>query len=396
MLRSGIYICPVCGRLASEIFYKSGSHRTGVMAYPSESRYKLAAYVPGDGYKSDISANFAANTSYSSQDKLPYEILVELNGDGTPISMRRHCPHCTDVNTPLYPGYGELQTFVIASIGDRGSGKSTWDHAVCCLHNLAAVNNANLGFTITPAVIQPNCDIPTATERSSLGKTNYLTVCDSKTGRGIAGILLLDFAGEIFLQEDSAEAQKRLQILRPNGIYPGVDAVCFFDPATNSLAGSMRTQDQERSSGTVQVFRTMHQLGLLDQIPVACIRTFGDKFVANTRRIPRITGLNKQDKVPLLSRHTFGKNESLDPKDLVPRILLENYIVSQLPASIFHILDKKRSMGFFVKSCENKKFTDTDTEYNLYTEGYNVMDVLLWLLCELRLVSLMPKGGGDT
>ena len=113
-------------------------------------------------------------------------------------------------------------------------------------------------------------------------------------------------------------------------------------------------------------------------------RTFADLLIAQeTERT------EKSGELPLICEDTFVNmgdshasryqlKELFTPEQLRSRIALQNYITgsTRLKATVFSMIDGVRTSGFLVQSCvacQNGRDND-------YTQQFNVVDPLLWIL----------------
>ena len=153
--------------------------------------------------------------------------------------------------------------------------------------------------------------------------------------------------------------------------YSGADAILCFERAT--IPG-------ESDLGANKAVATCAQMGLLNDIPVACIKTFPDKLL---ERAPKASGLSDADQVPLLTRETF-REQSCDPKYYIPRMFLQNSIVRTIGSHVFNGQNRKASMGFLVQSCQ-----DTLAGSDDFTRSMNVLDPLIWVLNVLEIFPMI-------
>lgn len=373
MLKAGSYICPYCGHISDKAYYGSGDRVERVILkhtgglFPSYSIEVKGAEAGTPAITLPVNPNRSSHGMPS---------LLTVNRGQDKITMHRCCPSC-DKKIP-FPDYGHVPIFVIALVGDQGTGKSVWSRAISDLCHLNALAAADHPYKLRFRTPSTSANLPGATPDDALGNTNYFEIVPNHPGRKdeklkpVAGILLVDTAGE---SHRNGYVNGRLGdlLLAQNDYTP--DAVLCFERAISDSNQQQMIQNQN------SVIRTFNDLNL-NELPLACIKTFPDRLLESG---PTALGLNGQDKVPLFTAETFA-DQSYTTDAFVTRVMLENAIARTVGSQFFS--QSNTTMGFLVQSCKDLP-NDND-----YSQHMNVLDPLLWLLYQLDLFPLIEMERG--
>ena len=386
MLKAGTCLCPNCGEIFTDAFFKpsSGDRLLDItLRYnPFTGKHRLQC--------SDSAAVVTVSDSLRKARGIP--ATIQANVDGTSVNLTRYCPKCGNVQTPLPRGYGKVPVFVVLVVGGRATGKSSWLNAVSSPENVARAELNRFPYELEirdprQSVGEAKADstssfhyIVLRKRREDFTPLEKLTTPSSEDGLDLATVILVDTAGEHWSNNAAMEARLKL-FMEPRGNYPGPDALLIMDPVPRKLTRS-RWQDEDvtQSASTIRVLQTLMERDLLKNKPVAYVRTRADLLLP--AKAPMLEGL--------ITPATFAdsiENTSYAPGQMIPRILLQDHIASRLPSQFEGFLSHKNSMSFLVKSCSNE-VTREGRSIDVYTENFHIFDPLLWLLNRLGIFPL--------
>lgn len=376
MLKAGICICPRCGHIIDEPYYRNAEYARGVfLKYDSKNheQYVSDEKNPDNGHRVCLKTAMQNRGS-----GLPHEITVIYREEELEMTMKHSCQHC-DSNTVLWPSFGKLPIFVIPVIGGREAGKSAWLSAIAYTKNLNHLRRGNLPYKLIPRQLMTQRSVAEVTPVQDLGQTNYFTV-KNEQDEEIAGILLRDIPGELFDEETEVTNGENLwRFLNKNDLYSGPDAYIFVSQAAREADTKATKAYNALSNNSANP--------LLDgNAPVGIVLTHVDLEMENSPL---------EDDIPILNQHTFPKDSDstyYKIDEMKKRFALEHMLAGQLSSfakTVF--LNKKPSHGFLVQSCVDRMDKNGAPERD-HEEAINVMDPLLWVLHQ---INLFPLEGGD-
>lgn len=378
MLKAGTCICPRCGKIFRMAYYYNAPAAIGArLSYSRQTgSYRVDPYFPDDPART-ASPGFSLqlDTRIGRNDHgVPHSITVIRQMDGSSekeeLLMLHSCPVCRHYNTVLPRHYGIYPLYVIALAGLTSAGKSAWLTAIANPNNLARLNEAGYTMHLEPASYSGGEIKAEPTVPGSIGRTTYLVIND-REGNGVAGVLLRDFSGELFApaRESSEGGSYDWQnyssdwatFAAQGSEYDGPDLFFIVDSAVKSGKHS----DQETSA-----YNTLRSNADLTGKPVGLILTHVDKLMEEKPGHPG----DSTKTVPLIDSKTFAVNAGYRMRQLVPRMALQDYIVTR-----YHNLARLLSgtggyRGFLVKSCENRG------DVQNFSNPINVLDPLIWAL----------------
>lgn len=389
MIKPGTNLCRFCGRTSHVDYYRSGKDGQGAVL---EWREDAGAFelTPYRGSSTIITLDPKSKIDRS---KYPPDTVSALIGSATEsITLSRSCPHC-DTQRVFFPDIGRIPCFVIAVIGAPSAGKSAWLGALAT-STLGPLNKQDYLYKIEPYRLVGATGPGGATNREGEGNTNYFLIIDKQTDEAVAMIYLLDYAGELYVNQEITPDTPlgRLLLGEAGEGYPGLDAVVIIEPA-------VADQINKDAAGTNDVVGVLEKIRpTLKNKPVAHVCTFADllqkqeehrssmdpayipKFFAKT--FPHTAYVDEN--VRTLARH-------YTPDAIIQRVHLQDYIARR--GVIGDLLDSyypEQVCNFLVQSCVQNRANDND-----YTKQFNVADPLIWLLSRLKLFPLMLSTGGD-
>ncbi|MBQ4303604.1 MAG: hypothetical protein II774_03850, partial [Lachnospiraceae bacterium] len=213
MLKAGTCICPRCGKIFRMAYYYNAPSAIGArLSYSRQNHtYRVDPYFPDDPERTanpGFTLQLATRIGKKEQG-VPYSITVIRQTDGRSekeeLTMLHSCPECRHYNTVLPRHYGIYPLYVIALAGLTSAGKSAWLTAIANPNNLARLNEAGYSMHLEPDGYSSSSSKAEPTVPGSMGRTTYLVITD-REGKGVAGVLLRDFSGELFAPaRESAE-----------------------------------------------------------------------------------------------------------------------------------------------------------------------------------------------
>lgn len=392
MIKAGTSFCYNCGSTFRDAYYKTGARPIGaILRHPKfpvgKINWELEPFAP-DAKDLDPAESLTLLDVSGGDDGMPDSIRVRFSDDSI-HEMKRCCPFCRDnagkyINTQLPVDSGRYDTYVIAMVGERTVGKTTWLQSVAIEKNLAMVNSVaaydyKLDFIYkNPAFSAP----PGATPVGAAGKTNYLRIIEKSTGKIVANVILLDAAGELYNQinDDSCILRK---FLFGMGEYPGVDAIMYFESAMAHMDKIRSKKDLDLMQSAFAVYEAMESANALTGKPVAFVCTHTDEMLEKKSRIPKTKDHYGKEMVSLYCESTFADGMNYEPAVLLDRRVQQDIICRTMGANVLINADHTRC-GFMIQSCEDTKLED-GTPINDMTTNFNLMDPLLWLLNRLRI-----------
>lgn len=385
MIEAGNCFCPVCGQISDFAYYNSGTSVTGAVLHKSavgREKYSVTPYDTNDPKNPCENIRMKLLFADSVSEWPPESIEVETTVT-SPIkttkteSFVRSCPKCKR-QTSLFKDQGMLPTYVVAVIGKRGGGKSTWMHSLSTTTNTLAVNEHSYMCSVQPWKIQANSDVTAPTELNTLGKTTKMTlICE---GTPFADVLFVDTAGELFDKkyEDAPFAPETAAVLR------AADAFVIIDPADGD------------EDDAIRVFNRMQRGDYFKGKLVAYVMSKLDMLIPNDKK-NRIESGSEGLFVPLVTKDTFpvlsgaAYTRSYDAENMIPRWALENTIVHQRSKLINIIDDSITCHGFLIKTCSD--IYDGMTLKCDFRSPINAMDPFIWILNKLGVFPLKAMKG---
>ena len=397
MINAGVSFCYNCGSTFHDAYYKSGTKKVGAILRHPKLRLKkidweLEPFTPG-GSDPDPNETLTLVSVSGGDDGMPDSITVRFADDST-HELKRCCPFCKDssgkyLNTHLPVDCGRYRTFVIAMVGERTVGKTTWLQSVAIEKNLAMVN-AIKAYPYKLDFIYKNAAYnapPGATPEGAAGKTNYLRIIEKATGKIVASVILLDAAGELYKKINEEDCILR-KFLFGLGEYPGVDALMYFESAATHVVEPETSADVEMIQSAFEVYDAMHQANALAGKPVAYVCTHTDVLLDKKNRIPKVVDHVGVHPMALYTKATFTDGQNYEPEQLLDRRAMQDVICRAMGPDVLLNTDHT-CRGFMIQTCRDIKLKD-GTAINDMTKNFNLMDPLLWLLEQLR-IFLIPE-----
>ncbi len=388
MIPAGTCFCHRCGNVFKDAYYKSGVTPVGAKLKRAavnigKTHWEIEPFRPDGGEIRLEQAPWLESVG-AEKDGIPNSIHCKFGTEGAVYELLRACPMCKTEDTVLVTDCGRHPTFVVAMVGARETGKTTWLKAVATTTNLFAVNQVEqYPYEIDFVTKYADADWEmTATDRGSSGETNYLRIREKASGEIVANVIFLDAAGELFSELNQSDNAQR-KFLFGNGGFSGVDAVVYVESAERAIRPNNTKEDRERYSKSFQVYQAMEETGALENKPVAFVYTHTDQIIKNKGTIPRITDMSDEREVPVCTETTFRGKTSYAPSALLPRLLQEDIIARKINTTVLCSTAKNRR-GFMIQTCFREKPGDSP-EWNNHRKNFNVMDPLLWLLNTLKL-----------
>ncbi len=416
MLKAGYVLCHKCATATDQAVYSDGENLWLQLKRTATGRFFVERYIPekfakdpnysiDDGYfRFELSEKDSASSMgiKHSIEVACYQKIPTTLPDGKEEfqvidkKLTLACPFCKDNKvTFLLEGLGNLPTYVIAVVGARTVGKSSWINSIACPENIIKLRNpipvadGNISYSfVAKEYSEANGQKLASTPIGDMGVTNILTIVkktkattrDQSTGQAIANILLVDFAGEIFAKGNEVAFNKTAAHIFSGGAgYNGVDAVLFVtDPKD-----VRRTERDGKEYSVSETFNRVHkELGLLNNIPFAFILNKVDLLFEKEedRKLVTIDTLDQIPELPLVSANTFSpqNNAMYQAENLLPRVALETYLLRKFLPTLDAVSITTRCAGFLVKTAEFDSEGKPD-----YSQSINVFDPLLWILNEL-------------
>lgn len=393
MIKAGVSFCYNCGSTFHDAYYKSGAKASvgAILRHPKlrlkKIDWELEPFTP-DGRNPDPNEKLTLVSVTGGDDGMPDSITVRFADDSV-HELKRCCPFCKDssgkyLNTHLPVDCGRYRTFVIAMVGERTVGKTTWLQSIAIEKNLALVNSVEAyPYKLDFIYKNPGYNAPPgATPVGAAGKTNYLRIIEKATGKIAASVILLDAAGELYNRINEEDCILR-KFLFGIGEYPGVDALMYFESATTHVDEIRTKEDLELLQSAFAVYEEMQKTGALTGKPIAYVCTHTDEMLEKKNRIPKAVDHTGEQPMALYTKSTFADGKNYEPEQLLDRRALQDVICRSMGPDVLLNADHTRR-GFMIQSCRNIKLED-GTAINDMTKNFNLMDPLLWLLDQLRI-----------
>lgn len=417
MLKAGYVLCHKCGTATDEAIYSNGDNLWLQLKRTATGRFFVERYIPqknadvlsaevNDGYfrfeLSEKDAKSKRGILHSITVDCYYKIPAEYTGGKEEFGKATQtftlsCPYCnSDTVTYLIEDLGNLPTYVIAVVGARTVGKSSWITSIFCSNNISKLNDQFYGsnnpvsyYLFTQSPVDAFGLKIGGTKVGTIGETDMFTIIkktsasDTKPEKhqAIANVLLVDFPGEIFAKEKKAEFEKTASHFFSGGVgFNGVDAVLFVTDPEDT-----RRVDENGNNYSVSTTfsRVYSELGLLSDIPFGFIYNKIDLLfeeLSDDRKLIPMDDPNYVLDFPVISTDTFsGQNNGMYlGKNLLPRVALETFIAKKLLPTFSAVSINARCAGFLVKTAEFD-----ENNYPDYSKAINVFDPLLWVLNQL-------------
>ncbi len=400
MIEAGQVLCRRCGTVFSGAYYHNAHNDVHLVLKHRGNQYAVEQFFP-KGATADSNEyifSIAPSTNLSNTHMTTIDVYVQAADapDDKPEvwEFKRCCPFCYQKNdslTDIDANNGFVPTYVIAVIGTKSVGKSRWIHALGVSENLT---NLRTRYSLLPSLMTGNKQVNvSSTEMDDEGETNLLSIIDRKqAGSPFANVLILDFAGELFLKEneESLLGSSTYTLFTGTNSFSGVDGVIFFDSAE---------PEHQDSTLLTEAYNTAKGLGLLDNKPVAYVLSKLDLLLEQSPTIQAAPNPDRTtNKVPLLSKKTFPGNASNDLPDnitdtyptvfpgmplftkeaLTQRFSLQRMITaSRRPLANVMFSTNDQASGFVIQS-GLPNGADIDYRYSV-----NVLDPLVWMLNQL-------------
>lgn len=427
MLNAGTSLCVYCGRTMEKAYYYNADNSLWVILGKTLlGKYGVQQIWP-EGFERDESEEYkyfklttgikGSESAIKDSIEVSYTVVKDdVNGNKTETNFnsqkfKRCCPHCCNesnaknnqsVIRDIWPGMGEVPTYVIAVIGDRAVGKSSWLQALGCVKNQISVKYE---YMIKTVELESSRKVfGQSTQLFQDGKSKMLIISTrGDDARHVANVLFLDFPGEIFDKNNRAafEQSPAYRLFTGTESYSGVDAVIFMDDAN---------EDDDRN--VIKAYNSVAEFGLLKNKPVAYVLNKIDlRMKALQKKRNETSDAGSELMLSILTEDTFKCGDQDYSKSvLLPRICLETAIATKLRSFVEYIIsNNSRSAGFLIKSAEpikqgnssdSKALGGTDISlnrsdeapdaskndegfYNDFEKPINVMDPLIWILNEL-------------
>lgn len=381
-VKPGICLCPVCGRTTDIAYYTASNKAIGATLIKTLTGYQLKADPPSDDHDAEETIRLK-NTNLELDDgAVPHELVAvyqKADGKKDEVRMRRSCPNCKETRTTFHRCQGKVPMYVIAAIGASSAGKSAWIGAASS-DALSWVNELPYLYKIKPYTLSDTIEPGGATTKESQGNSNFFEIIEKSTNKVVALVFIMDTAGENYTKSNLDSNSNLDRLLKGDGVhYKGISGAMIFDPAVKTnISGGAKSKNEN----AVKIYNSLRET--LEQLPVAYIRTFADLLIAQETERTEESG-----ELPLICEDTFVNmgdshasryqlKELFTPEQLRSRIALQNYITgsTRLKATVFSMIDGVRTSGFLVQSCvacQNGRDND-------YTQQFNVVDPLLWIL----------------
>ena len=390
MINAGSALCLKCGNILTEAYYHNGASGAWVRLKKSgRKNFSVEEYVHPTKNRPDCT-NFRLNKDCESDVNIMsgtiYVDFCEKGVDAKKKPFHRCCPECGD--NKIFSKFGLLPTYVIAVIGARTVGKTSWIYALSSINNQNKLLRNTYPYCIDSARWEVAFNSIEATPLSSMGSSRLFTISKRGTRRtkkkAVANILMLDFAGELFANtgnEDSARAEeydRMCRLLSGTHDYDGADAVIFMDAPNSQF-------------DPVIPYNSVQELGVLEQKPVAYVVNKVDMMFDNPPRIP----LRDSDaKTDLFTRDTFTLSTDAavyKKSEIVPRVMLETVLASKYNELAHRILtENPRSAGFFIQTTEERTEGEASRPSDSGSDvSINVLDPIIWLLNELDIFPIL-------
>ena len=392
MFPAGKFICPYCANTMTRMFYRNDYEAAGAFLVRDENgHYAVKTGVPGS-YNPDDASSVEYELCDDEErlwDGAPHMIRVRNRKSKDPnkaIFLEHGCPICQLFPKSFPASYGRTPIYVIAVVGGKASGKTSWLQAMAWQGNQVLMS----AFRFPNAIIfeQQIVTLQTneATKKQEQGYTNFLTL--SKDGQDYATIILRDFAGELFDDKKIGAASDDVPLWDMLS-YP--DAFLFFADETEKEDPEKRERNIIGRDNTYQWLqkRCLQPrrdggrpiLGIV--LSHADMMSGSDDPYMRTIAKPRKWGGMT---APYITENTFPRDtvESYTPENILPRIELEDMIARRC-SNFVEIQRHTRwaQKSFIVKSCVPEMINGVEKQN--YEGGINVYDPLIWVLNRLRL-----------
>ena len=382
MINAGSALCLKCGNILTDAYYYNSAAGAWVRLKKSgRKNFSVEAYTPKN--RPDCT-DFRLNANHKADVDIMSDIIyVDFKEKGSLTENKpfhRCCPNCN--GSEVFSKFGLLPTYVIAIIGARTVGKSSWIHALSSINNQNKLLRRTYPYCIDSSRWEVGFDSIEATPVGEMGSSRLFTI--SKRGsrrtrkKAVANILLLDFAGELFASSGEKstvrdeEFARMCRLLRGTHVYDGADAVIFMDAPNSQF-------------DPVIPYNSVQELGVLEEKPVAYVVNKIDKMFDNP---PKIKLQDCDVKTDLFTKDTFTLSTSADvykKSEIVPRVLLETYLATNYNELARRILtENPRSAGFFIQTTADPDEGASARPSDIGSDvSINVLDPIIWLLNEL-------------
>lgn len=396
MINAGSALCLKCGNILTEAYYFNSSSNAWVRLKKSgRKNFSVEEFIPSSKSRTGCTG-FSLNKNHKADVSIMSDTIhvdfFEKGERAENKQFHRCCPECN--GSEVFSKFGLLPTYVIAVIGARTVGKTSWIKALSKINNQNKLLRRTYPYCIDSARWEIDFKLIKATDLNDMGSTNLLTI--SKRGtrhttkKAVANVLMLDFAGELFASTDKIEdKQTRVEeydrmcrLLRGTHDYNGADAVVFMDAPNSQF-------------DPVVPYNSVKELGVLEKKPVAYVVNKVDMMFDNP---PKVSLPGSDAKTDLFTSDTFAHNADADiykKSEIVPRVMLETYLASKYNELAHRILtENPHSAGFFIQTTDAvtdetsddapERHSDTGSDVSI-----NVLDPIIWLLNELDIFPIL-------
>lgn len=377
MLKAGYYVCPHCGKVSQKIYYKQGDEPRGVYLIPPKGLTKKNDWIvdPEGDWGGTVTLEKDVRVDRAMLDDMIY---VKVDGVEVKRPLYRMCPECKEYR--LDNGYGRRPTFVLCMAGACNSGKTSilesWSHA----SNLKELTGSSFPFSLSCTDIHMESEAKEqATGVNSRGATTYYNIVDKKTNQVVAGLLLLDMAGELYKNDSQNDSSmrwlKRVWSGDEEG-YDGADGLFVLDASAADGEQTAENNSGQKPGDAASTLNVLTKYGLnWEKISCAYIYTKLDKILEREDAIPHMESTDGVNR-PLLTAETFPEGATRYTRDAtLARCALEHHIASRITTGLMEFYRGAKNLhGFLIQSCVN------GTDGPDYRRTTNLYDPLIWMM----------------
>lgn len=400
MIEPGINLCNRCGKTSTGFYYCSDDSSSTIweLDWDNQNQKLQLKARDGDPFPKDFPQQIDPNI-IDLDNFPPYTIEAPMSYDSSQIhTYTRCCPKCGKAFDNDW--IGKVPGYVIAVMGTIHAGKTSWLDALSTTA-LAPVNAQSYSHWIIPAHFTGSEQAIVATMPGSIGGTNYFRIVDKQTRETAALVYLLDFAGELYRSQEVNPTTPlgRLLMGRAGEGYSGIDGLVLIEPAKSCYLDSEACL--QILADAADLTASLSKVHGTDNIPIAHVLTFGDKFLAEEMRKPLTP-----DSIHRITKATFPSTAYTDAtyrslkRHFTPEAIHNRFLLHQtfhdLGENSPHLetLFQHNTCHFLVQSCSSVKASNNDLVNN-YTTQFNVVDPLIWLLHNLLIFPPSLNHGGN-
>ena len=399
MLEAGEYLCQKCRRRSTKAFYTNAKESTCVelkhLGNPSGRRCHYMV-VPAD-YKDNRNktelkkVRLAPGLPLQDYHGLPPMIKVYVGEEKTPVEYKRACPYCgVSLMQNNECMLGQVPSMVVVLVANRNEGKSAWCSSMVDGDNQKKLAYARYPYMINFGVVTRRKQLPETTSMDDSGESLYMSVVEEKTNRPVAGVYLIDVAGEVWLGEKDAELKTLRDTHKIDGVFY-MERTIVKDQSDNPNGDNIAFQ-------LVQSFPT--------DIPIGYIRTMFDELIDQSGHTPDGVSNQRIKRTPLpmipekyfrnYSEDDRGSGVQLNPfqyfnKDVLQeRIPIENLVAREIVGD-GGLLHNTNTMGFLIQSWkpyDTERSSSQGRQEGDPHQNMNLYDPLIWMLNRLNIFPL--------